>query len=134
MKCPFAGNIFDELIVDLDENSEGAVVKDVVENVIEQMTTEVFDKKITGVKQRSRDRLERLRLRTDFSACAEREEALIATIDIAKEIDDQGYVFLEEFRAEYLIPWLEVMEVWLCTEYQECPCTSAAYDALQRLY
>lgn len=133
MTCPLADTIFDELTADLDENSEGRVVKDTVENVIEQMSTEVFDKKIIGVKQKSRDGLERVRLDQDFAENEAREEALSALIDIAKEIDDQGYVLLEDFRSEHLIPWLEAMEWWLSEEYPDCACTHGAQAALAHL-
>lgn len=133
MSCPLAANIFDELTSNLDEESGGAIVKDTVENVIEQMTTVVFEEKVTGVKQRSRDRLERLRLNSDFTNLEPREEALTATIDIAKEVDDQGYVYLEDFWSEYVVPWLEVMEIWLSIEFPQCACTAGASEALERL-
>lgn len=133
-ECPLAPDVFKSLVKAgeeaeyIDEVSI-EIVHETVELVVEQLS-ESLGERLLGIKRRTRRRLEALVLRGGFDESF--RDVLSSTIDLAKEVDDQGYVALEGFNDEFLIPWLQTLEYWLLEDDLDCECWVDVVEFLER--
>lgn len=133
--CPLAPDVFKPLLEAAEEARyldalPLSVVRDTVELVIEQLSASVGER-LLGIKRTTRRRLETLALHGGYEMSF--RDVLSSTIDLAKEVDDQGYVTLEGFNDEFLIPWLQTLEEWLYDEEDlDCECFTDIIEFLKK--